>query len=80
MRRIEGKIELKMVVPEVIETRATITFYVKLGYQPNERFNLLQRGEDALEMKNSTLFKWHMRFKQGQKRAFKMALRADAGR
>ena len=64
----------------MIETRSTIKFCVKLGYQPTERFNLLQRGGDALEMKNSTLFKWHMRFKQTQKRAFKMALRTDAGR
>ena len=51
MRRIEGKIELKMVVPEVVETRATIKFCVKLGYEPTEMFYLLQRGGDALEMK-----------------------------
>ena len=34
---------IKMVVPEVIETRDTIEFGVKLGYKPTEMFSLLQR-------------------------------------
>ena len=36
---------IKMVVPEVVETRNTIKFCVKLGYKPTEMFNLLQRDE-----------------------------------
>ena len=43
MRRIEGKIEQKMVVLEVVETRDTIELCVKLEYRPSEMFNLLQR-------------------------------------
>ena len=43
-RRIEGKVELKMVVLEVVETRDTIKFCVKLGYKPTEMFSLSQRG------------------------------------
>ena len=39
---------IKMVVPEVVETRDTIKFCVKLGYKPTEMFNLLQRGEGFL--------------------------------
>ena len=37
-----------MVVPEVVETRDTIKFCVKLGYKPTEMFNLLQRDEGCL--------------------------------
>ena len=44
VRRIEGKIELKMLVPEEVETRDTIKFCFKLGYKPTELFSLLQRG------------------------------------
>ena len=40
-----------MVVPEVVETRDTIKFCVKLEYKPTEMFSLLQRGGDVLEMK-----------------------------
>ena len=39
-----------MVVLEVVETRDTIKFCVKLGYKQTEMFSLLQRGGDALEM------------------------------
>ena len=49
---------IKAVVPEVVETRATIKFCVKLGYKPTEIFSFLQQGGDALEMKKKTVFKW----------------------
>ena len=45
------KNRIKMVVPEVVETRDTNKFCVKLGYKPTDMFSLLQRGGDALEMK-----------------------------
>ena len=51
VRRIEGKLGVKMVIPEVVETRETIKFCVKLGNKPTEMFSLLPRGGDALEMK-----------------------------
>ena len=51
VRRIEGKKEFKMVVPEVVENCATIKFCVKLGYKPIEMFYLLQRCWEAFEMK-----------------------------
>ena len=35
------KNRIKMVVPEVVETRDTIKFCVKLGYKPTEMFSLL---------------------------------------
>ena len=73
------KNRIKMVVPEVVETRDTIKFCVKLGYKPTEIFGLLQRGGGCLKNEKSTLFKWRTRSKQGQ-RAFKMALGVDAGR
>ena len=38
------KISIKMVVPEVVETRDTIKFCVNLGYKQTEMFSLLQRG------------------------------------
>ena len=38
------KNRIKMAVPEVVETRDTIKFCVKLGYKPTEMFSLLQRG------------------------------------
>ena len=56
-----------MVVLEVLETRVTIKFCVKLGYEQTEMFNLLQRGGDALEIISEKVLKWHMRLKQGQK-------------
>ena len=40
-----------MAVPEVVETRDTIKFCAMLGCKPIEKFSLLQRGGDALEMK-----------------------------
>ena len=52
VRRIEGKIELKMVVPEVVETRDTIKFCIKCGYKPLEMlFFFVTNKWDALEMK-----------------------------
>ena len=56
VRRIEGKIESKMVVPKVVGTGSTIKFCVKLGYEPTEMFNMLQRGGDAVEMKKKQQF------------------------
>ena len=38
------KNRIKMVVPEVVETRDTIKFCAKLEYKPTEMFSLLQRG------------------------------------
>ena len=73
------KNRIKTVVPEVVETRDTIKFCVKLGYKPTEMFGLLQRGGGCFRNEKSTLFKWRTRSKQGQ-RAFKMALGVDAGR
>ena len=40
-----------MVIPEVVKTRDTIKFCVKLGHKPSEMFSLLQRGGNALGMK-----------------------------
>ena len=51
VRRIEGKLGVKMVIPEVVETRETIKFCVKLGNKQSEMFSILQGGGDALEMK-----------------------------
>ena len=51
--RTENRI--KMVVPEVVETRDTIKFCGKLGYKPTEMFSLLQRDGGASEMKNSSV-------------------------
>ena len=51
----------------MVETRDTIKFCVKLGYKPTEMFGLLQRGEGCFRNEKSTMFKWHMRSKQGQK-------------
>ena len=69
------KNRIRMVVQEVVEVRATIKFCVKLGYKPTEMFSLLQRSGDALEMK-----KYSTCGLSKDKRAFKMALGADAGR
>ena len=49
VRRIVGKIEREMVVPEVVGTRDTIKFYDKLGYKPTEMFSLLQREGGCFE-------------------------------
>ena len=66
VKRIRGKIKLKMVVPEVEETRAANKFCVKLVYTPTERFNLLQVAGGAPEMKKYSAY-CHTRLKQGQK-------------
>ena len=46
---------IKMVVLEMVETRATIKFRVKLGHKPTEILSLLQRGVDALEMRRNSV-------------------------
>ena len=53
------KNRIKMVVPEVVETRDTIKFCVKLGYKPTKMFICYKEVGDALEMIKSTMFKWH---------------------
>ena len=73
------KNRIKMVVPEVVETRDRIKFCVKLGYKPTEMFSLLQRGGNALEMKKVQCLSG-TRGLSKDKRAFKMALGVDAGR
>ena len=79
VRRIEGKIEYKMVVLEVVETRDTIKFCVKLGYKPTEMFSLLQRGGGSFRNEIvHCLSGTHGQSKD--KRAFKIALGLDAGR
>ena len=70
---------IKMVVLEVVETRDTINFCVKLGYKPTEMFSLLQRGGDALEMKKYNGFSG-TRGLSKDKIAFKMAIGANAGK
>ena len=42
----------------MVETRDTIKF-CKFGYKPTGMFNLLQRDEDALEMKNNNVLVAH---------------------
>ena len=71
------KNRIKMVFPEVVETRDTIKFCVKLGYKPSEMFSLLQRRGNALEMKKVQCLSG-ARGLSKDKRAFKMPLRADA--
>ena len=66
-------------VPEVVETPDTIKFRVKFGYKPTEMFCLLQRGGDTLEMKKYNCLSG-TRGLSKDKRVFKMALGADAGR
>ena len=51
---------IKMVVPEVVETRDTIKLCVKLEYKPTEMFSLLQRVGDASEMKMNNVYVAHM--------------------
>ena len=68
-----------MVVLEVVETRNTIKFCVKLGYKPTEMFSLLQRGggcfrNEIVHCLSGT------RGLSKDKRAFKIALGVDAGR
>ena len=60
---------MKMVVPEVVETR-------DMGYKPTEMFSFLQRGGDALEIKKVQCLS-STRGLSKDKRAFKNALRAD---
>ena len=75
----QRKNRMKMVVPEVVETRAKIKFFVKLGYKPTEMLNLLQRGGDALGMEIVQCL-CGTRGLSKDKRAFKIALGANAGR
>ena len=68
-----------MVVLEVVETRDTIKFCVKLGYKPTKMLSLLQRGGGCFRNeKVQCLSGTHGLSKD--KRAFKMALGVDAGR
>ena len=66
-------------VLEVIETRATIKFCVKLGYKPTKMFSLLQKYGNALEIKKVQCLSG-TRGLSKDKIVFKMALGADAGR
>ena len=50
------KNRIKMAVPEVVETRDTIKCCAKLGHKRTEMLSLLQRGGDALEMKNYNVY------------------------
>ena len=68
-----------MVVPEVVEIRDTIRFCVKLGYKPTEIFSLLQRDVGCFKNEKYQCFSG-TRGLSKDKRAFKMALGADAGR
>ena len=68
-----------MVFPEAVETRATIKFCVKLGYKLAEMFSLLQRDGDALEIDKVQCLSG-TRSLSKDRRAFKMAIGADAGR
>ena len=79
MRRIEGKNRIKMAFPEVVETRAKIKYCVKLGYKPTEMFSLLQRGGDTLQIDKVQCLSG-TRGLSKDKRKFKIALGADAGR
>ena len=67
-----------MVVPEVVETRYTIKFCIKLGYKPPEMFFVTKRWGcfryEKVQSFSST------RGLSKDKRAFKVALGADAGR
>ena len=73
------KNRIKMVVLEVVETRDTIKFCVKLGYKPTEMFSLLQRGGGCFRNEIvHCLSGTHGLSKD--KRAFKIALGVDAGR
>ena len=68
-----------MVVQEVVKTRTTIIYCVKLGYKQAEMLNLLQRGGDALEMKKVQCFRGTHGLRK-DKRAFNMALGVNAER
>ena len=69
---------IKMVVPEMVETRNTIKFCVKLGYKPTEMFSLLQRYGGCFRNEKQQCLSG-TRGLNKDKRALKMALRADAG-
>ena len=70
-----------MVIPEVIKSRDKTKFCAKLGHKPREMFSLFQRGmrwECTRNEKVQCLSGTHGL--SNDKRAFKMALGADAGR
>ena len=79
VKRIEGKIEYKMVNLEVVETHDTIKFCVKLGYKPTEMFSLLQRGGGCFRNEIVHCLSGTSGLSK-DKRAFKTALGVDAGR
>ena len=63
----------------MVETRDTIKFCIKLGYNPTEMFSLLQRGGGCFRTEIvHCLSDTHGLSKD--KRAFKIALGVDAGR
>ena len=51
VRCIDGKIKLKMVVPDVVQTSTTIKLCLNLRQTPTGTLNLLQVAGDAAEMK-----------------------------
>ena len=73
------KNSIKMVVPEVVETRDTIKFCVKLGYKPTEMFSLFQRGWGCFRNEKVQCLSGTRRLGK-DKRALKMPLGVDAGR
>ena len=44
-----------MVVPEVVENRATIKFCINVGHTPTETYNMLQLAGEASEIKMYTV-------------------------
>lgn len=58
---------VKMTVSEQQEIRATIKFCVNLGYTAIETYNLLLKAGNAPALKKATVYKWHLRFKNGRK-------------
>ena len=68
-----------MMILEVVETRDTIKFCVKLGYKPTEMFSLLQGGWGCFRNEIVNCLSG-TRGLSKDKRAFKIALGVDAGR
>ena len=68
-----------MVVSEVEETRDTIKFCVKLGYKPTEMFKVVTKRKGCFRIEKVQCFSGTHGLSK-DKRAFKTALGADAGR
>ena len=73
------KNRIKMVVPEVLETRDTIKFCIKCGYKPPEIMFFVTNRWGCFRNEKVQRFS-STRGLSKDKRAFKMALGADAGR